>query len=346
MSQAGEVVHGRKIPIQGRPSPSGDYLAQCNTKSQWCKARTILVVIDLNGTLLAHTDDFQDTKLRPGALSLIQDLCTNDLYEVMIWSAAKQKYNETDIKKYFNNFMTDPELVMDHPKHKILAAWNQEQCPHYNPNPNSGTKGTWRYKDLDSLWKDPGIQSCAPKGTSWDQTNTVLVDDDAEKGRMQMHNLINIPTFKYSHEHDKNLDILRQILERLTRQTNISNYLMKQPVKQKFDWSRFQPKAPLGGPALGAPQPEEPEQKRSKLRFPWQKKKTPGSSGSRPPRRFFRRGGQGSQQKSLEQSSPAGLLGGPAQGVEANFKYPHTIFQSKRPEGKRSKPIIPLFNLI
>ncbi|KAF2969345.1 hypothetical protein GQX73_g4204 [Xylaria multiplex] len=167
--QASKGIRIRDQTIQpspesgGIPDPTPEYLALASHPPFVLpQPRNILVVVDLNGTLLHRPNRHDPTRFveRPFARSFLS-YCVNT-FRVVIWSSARP----------------------DNVKKNVRATINARR-------PCQG------YRDL-GLWNDPVIAASHPmaaNGEKWSQLNTVLVDDSIDKARSEPFNLIQIPEF-------------------------------------------------------------------------------------------------------------------------------------------------------
>ncbi len=96
------------------------------------------------------------------------------------------------------------------------------------------------YKRLTRLWADRDIQAAHPDaraGGRWDQTNTVLVDDSAEKARSEPFNFVGVPEFFGNNAgaaggaRDFVLPLVHDYLNSLCFQTNVSDYIRRNPFR-------------------------------------------------------------------------------------------------------------------
>lgn len=99
------------------------------------------------------------------------------------------------------------------------------------------------YKRLDKIWQNETIRHTHPaaeEGGTWDQSNTVLIDDSRLKAAAQPHNLLEIPEFKNTPE-QRQTDVLKQVagyLEELRTQADVSTFVGKRSFRIDDGWSR------------------------------------------------------------------------------------------------------------
>jgi hypothetical protein len=170
----------------GIPNPSQDYLYRANHIPQTLPvAQNLLVVIDLNGTILHRPSRNHPTSFtaRPNALRFLE-YCI-ETFSVVIWSSAQPRNVHAMV-----DTIIPPAL-----RPKVVAIWARDK---FRLTPEDYLARVQCYKRLTLLWEDHQIAYSHPEyamGYRWDQTNTVLVDDSVEKGRSEPYNLIKIPEF-------------------------------------------------------------------------------------------------------------------------------------------------------
>jgi hypothetical protein len=207
----------------GIPNPSPEYLYRANHIPQTLSvAQNLLVVIDLNGTILyrpsrSHPTDFV---ARPNALRFLE-YCI-ETFSVVIWSSARPQNVDAMIRSII------PLPLC----RKVVAIWARDK---FNLTLEDYNSHVQCYKRLTYLWQDPRIAYSHPEyshGYRWDQTNTVLVDDSIEKGRSEPYNLIEIPEFLGAENEPR--DILPQVhdhLNYLSMHSDVSACLKMYPFR-------------------------------------------------------------------------------------------------------------------
>ena len=165
------------------PEVSAYYLAQAQADPEvLTSARKLLVVLDLNGTLLVRggLDRRQYTK-RPGLDDLVKYLFAN--HAVMICTSAKSHNARTMVDALFT----------DEQRNKIVTIRPRQML---GLTPKQFNAKVQVYKNLNDIWADPKVKaSVAPDDLPWSMANTVLLDDSVIKAAGQPHNLIHIPEF-------------------------------------------------------------------------------------------------------------------------------------------------------
>jgi NLI interacting factor-like phosphatase len=182
-------------PPQIRPPPAPTatdlYLAQARLPLIRCAApKKLLVVLDLNGTLLVRPNRMRprEFRIRPGVPILLDYLFHNHV--VMVYSSAQPENVEAMVTTLFSK---------KHAK-KIIAIWGRDKL---DLTPAQYREKVQVYKKLEKVWADNKIQATCGGGQRWSQANTVLVDDSHLKALSQPHNLIQVPEFTKNHNLNK-----------------------------------------------------------------------------------------------------------------------------------------------
>jgi hypothetical protein len=201
-------------------------------------------VIDLNGTILHRPDRRKPHTFiaRPHAREFLS-YCL-DTFSVMIWSSARM----SNVTAMVNSLFTPEQMT------RVLAVWGRE---HFGLTPADYNARVQCYKRLERVWADEGIQRGYPldcqddpngapsaltggapgigtvKGIrKWDQGNTVLIDDSAEKARSEPYNAIQIPEFLGSEKKADNvLPQVHDYINILACQADVSAYMRVNPFK-------------------------------------------------------------------------------------------------------------------
>ncbi|KAH7321444.1 HAD-like domain-containing protein [Rhexocercosporidium sp. MPI-PUGE-AT-0058] len=207
----------------GIPEPTPAYLAaSAEPIRQLQQAQHLLVVIDLNGTLLFRPNKRAPSMFvaRPNTARFLK-YCINT-FNVVIWSSARP-----DNVKLMCDAILDQDL-----KRKVVAIWGRDM---FGLSSFDYGARTQCYKRLTKMWDDPEIAASHPAyqmGERWDHRNTVLVDDSPEKGRSEPFNMILIPEF-FGDENEPG-QILPQVhdyLNNLSTHSNVAAYLRAYPFR-------------------------------------------------------------------------------------------------------------------
>ena len=144
-------------------------------------ARKLLIILDLNGTLLLRTGHNRQTIfIRPYTTSFIDYIFSN--HTVMVYTSAV-----TQSAKYMLQTLLDP-----HHREQLAAVWTREKLDLTHEQYRNKVQV---YKKLDQVWADKRIQASAESGYPWDQSNTILIDDSHLKAAAQPFNLLQIEEY-------------------------------------------------------------------------------------------------------------------------------------------------------
>lgn len=203
----------------GVPEPSSEYLLRASFLPQTLsKPRPMLVVIDLNGTLLYRPNRKVPSRFvaRPHARGFLA-YCI-DTFHVVIWSSAR----EQNVVSMCENLLTPDQ------RGRVLAVWGRDN---FGLSRADYARRVQCYKRLTRVWAAEGIASAHPLGGVWDQGNTVLIDDSAEKARSEPFNAVQIPEFLGKPEGSAILPQVHDYLNTLACQQDISMYIRVNPFK-------------------------------------------------------------------------------------------------------------------
>ncbi|KAI1849550.1 hypothetical protein JX265_013615 [Neoarthrinium moseri] len=212
----------------GVPDPSKKYRSQsARPPARLLVPRRILVVIDLNGTLLHRPNHKKSASFveRPFARVFL-DYCLRT-FVVAIWSSAKPE----NVRRMV------PQILSPQDQSLLVATWGRDTL---GLSPDDYNQRVQCYKRLEVLWNDSKVAASHPEahlGFKWDQTNTVLIDDSKEKARSQPYNLIQLPEF----EGDTNeagfvLPQVHDYLNECAQQRDISCYIRERPFQFNPDF--------------------------------------------------------------------------------------------------------------
>lgn len=205
----------------GIPEPSPEYLLRASfAPIRLPKPRPILVVIDLNGTMVYRPMKRNPTHIvaRPHAKRFMQ-YCI-DTFWVVVWSSARLQ----NVDNMCRQLLSPQQLA------RVVAVWGRE---HFGLAPDDFSRRVQCYKRLTSLWADPVVAASHPDfrgGQRWNQGNTVLIDDSVEKARSEPHNLVAIPEFLGDvNERPEILPLVHDYLNELAHQSDLSTFMRTAP---------------------------------------------------------------------------------------------------------------------
>lgn len=215
----------------GVPDPTPAYLVRASFLPQRrAYPGPLLVVIDLNGTVLHRPNRRQSSRFlsRRHATEFVQ-YCVRTFW-VVIWSSARPD----NVQRMVTTLLPPDDLK------QIVAVWGRDK---FGLTPADYNSRTQCYKRLTTLWNDSVVKASYPQGGGggsrpglesicWNQGNTVLIDDSAEKARSEPHNAITLPEF--TGDVDEEMDVLPSVhdyLNELCYQEDVSAYMRANPFK-------------------------------------------------------------------------------------------------------------------
>ena len=213
------------------PEPSEEYLAQASdtptTKTPGYK--DILVVLDLNGTILSRPNKNPTSFIpRPFIEKFLHYLFEN--FQVMIWSSALPRNTVA---------LVDNALTAEH-RSMLVAVWGRDM---FGLSIFNYSQNVQVYKNLQTVWRNDQVQQKHPAyatGARFEQHNTILIDDSYIKASAQPFTLLESPTFEAKPDLME-VDALGEVvgyIEFLRHQDDVSKFIKRQPFKSKdpCDW--------------------------------------------------------------------------------------------------------------
>ncbi|KAK0635664.1 HAD-like domain-containing protein [Bombardia bombarda] len=202
----------------GIPTPTSAYLLRASFLARPVdQPRPLLVVIDLNGTMLFRPNKKNPSKFveRPCARQFLEYCITT--FHVVIWSSARPE----------NVRSMCASLISPALHGRLVAIWGRDK---FGLTADDYNRRTQCYKRLTLLWDDPNVAAAHPLGEPWNQGNTVLIDDSAEKARSEPYNAITIPEFMGElRERPEVLPMVHNYLNTLAMQADLSTYVRAEP---------------------------------------------------------------------------------------------------------------------
>ena len=214
------------------PKPSREYVERSNIPPRRLNSpKKLLIVLDLNGTLLVRSNRGSNYTPRPHVKEFLA-YCLEH-HKLIVWSSARPHNVKPMVAQLFN--------AEQHAK--LVEVWSREQLrlgTHYNEKVQV-------YKQLSWLWEDAKVQSSfpaetpasfriedgwkEPPSTKWDQSNTVLLDDTTDKAASEPYNLICVTEFTKENKDDGD-DMLGRVmayLEDLKWEADVSAAMRVRP---------------------------------------------------------------------------------------------------------------------
>ena len=212
------------------PNPTADYLVRSFFEPKKLPSpQSLLVVLDLNGTLLARSRGRGTVTERP-YLDRFLGYCLKH-HSVMIWSSAQPESVAQMCGKIFS-----PQQ-----RGKLVREWARDTLEltikdYYDK--------VQVYKRLDRIWEDTLLQSkhpCYKNLGKWCQGNTVLIEDSRLKAQKQPFNHIEVPEYTIrSGDEGTGMEVLGQVvgyLEELRKWDDVSRFIRANRFEIDVGWS-------------------------------------------------------------------------------------------------------------
>ena len=230
-SQTPEVedLQRNKLKRVPRPAPSFDYFKRATTPLERLSSpQRLLIISDLNGTLIVRPRRGTAFKRRPGLTSFLEYLFSN--HRLMVWTSSMPYTMDIILNGLFT-----PEQ-----RKSCAAAWARDTLGLTKAQYDGKVQV---YKKLDEVWANESVQSTHPDhscGGRWDQSNTLLVDDSELKAVAQPYNLVNIPELTLGKlGQEVKTSIMAQVagyIEEARWWSNVSAFAKKTPFKAGHGW--------------------------------------------------------------------------------------------------------------
>lgn len=216
------AAHGAAAPQPKRPTPSLTYLSRVNhVFATPTSPRALLIVLDLNGTLLHRQKTLSPAVFtrRPRVNDFLAYLFAN--HSVMVWASAEMSNVDAMCTELFT-----PEQHA-----RLVAVWARGKLglPRHLYN-----RRVRVFKRLSQIWKDGLLQRSRTSLEEWDQTNTLLIDDNADKAASEPFNVVEIARFELRpdadpQDEDCELQRVQAYLEKARWTGNVSNFVRSHP---------------------------------------------------------------------------------------------------------------------
>lgn len=203
--------------------------------------KKLLIVLDLNGTLLVRSSGNNTTTTRPHVREFLAYCLEHHC--VAIWSSARRK----NVERMLTYLFTKRQIS------QLVAIWSREDS-------RLGElidEKVQVYKQLRWLWDDvvvqasagrtrdpdnPGMEQSDPGVDAWNQTNTVLIDESLEKADSEPYNLVQVEEFtgKAGDAQDDVLGAVLAYIEDLAWERDVSSAIHHKPFecarRQGWNW--------------------------------------------------------------------------------------------------------------
>jgi hypothetical protein len=235
-----------RLYLLPHPKPSTAYLEQANRppRQLYSSPKKLLIVLDLNGTLLLRSNRGSNYTPRPHVPEFLA-YCLEH-HALIIWSSARPHNVKAMVAQLFT-----PEQHA-----KLVQIWSRD---HLRLGKHFEAK-VQVYKQLTWLWEDAEVQASFPTSADkpfsvedgwkeplpakWDQSNTVLLDDSVDKAASEPHNLVQVDEFTKETKLDGD-DVLGRVvayLEDLKWEADVSAAMRERPFVcgngDGWDWHR------------------------------------------------------------------------------------------------------------
>jgi hypothetical protein len=221
-----------RLYLLPRPKPSASYLEQAQRPPRRLSSpKKLLIVLDLNGTLLVRSNRGSNYTPRPHVDEFLA-YCLEH-HALIVWSSARLQ----------NVTAMVAQLFTAEQRAKLVEIWSRSDLRlgrHFDAKVQV-------YKQLTWLWEDPEVQASFPMPatlpfrfedgwkdalpTKWDQSNTVLLDDSVDKAASEPHNLLQVDEFTKENIGDGE-DVLGRVLayiEDLKWEADVSATMRERP---------------------------------------------------------------------------------------------------------------------
>jgi hypothetical protein len=185
-----------RLYVLPRPTPSASYLEQAQLPPRrLSNPKKLLIVLDLNGTLLVRSNRGSNYTPRPHVDEFLA-YCLEH-HALIVWSSARLQ----------NVTAMVAQLFTAEQRQKLVKIWSRNELrlgKYFDAKVQV-------YKQLTWLWEDSEVQASFPMPatlpfrfedgwkdslpTKWDQSNTVLLDDSVDKAASEPHNLLQVDEF-------------------------------------------------------------------------------------------------------------------------------------------------------
>lgn len=207
------------LPI---PMPNVNYLLQASQppRLRSNESMPLLIILDLNGTLVHRNRTTTTIKLRPHVREFMAHILNN--HYVMIWSSAR----EENVNRMVSHILKPAD------RHRLVAEWNRS---HLGLNEAQMNQKVQVYKQLSWVWNSPSAYTKYP-ACRWNQSNTVLIDDTILKASAEPCNLVEVPEWKGEVERNNALGQVIAYLDWLSWHENVSCAIKSKPFKIDTEW--------------------------------------------------------------------------------------------------------------
>jgi hypothetical protein len=215
-------VTKRKIKPLPVPTPTKKYLEQALSppRVRSTEAMPLLIILDLNGTLVHRNKRTTSIKSRPHVKEFLNLILEH--HYVMIWSSAKPE----NVNKMVTTFLDPPQREL------LVLEWARDNLGLTKAQMNEKVQV---YKQLSWVWNSPAAYQKYPN-CRWNQSNTVLIDDSILKASAEPFNLVQVPEWSGSQEGNNVLGQVAGYLDWLSWHEDVSCAIKSRPFKIDTEW--------------------------------------------------------------------------------------------------------------
>lgn len=216
------------------PVPTPTYMTLAHAQPTLRSSpQRLLLVLDLNGTLLFRPHAYKNFTSRPRLKSFLSYAFAN--HSLLIWSSAKP----TNVQGMCEKLFTKPQ------RQRLLGEWGRDTLDLTADQYKSRVQV---YKRLDKIWNNHFLQLSHPalsQGERWGQHNTLLIDDSMLKASAQPYNHVEVPEFikPFGGEKKKGEEIGEEILaqvigylEEARKWSDVSAFVRERKFRVNTGW--------------------------------------------------------------------------------------------------------------
>ncbi|KAF9972149.1 hypothetical protein BGZ73_004781 [Actinomortierella ambigua] len=246
------------LPIHPIRKVRPEYLTQTESPPRRLEApQKLLVILDLNGTLFYKNKNTKAYTSRPFLDNFNEFLFTH--FTVMVWSSARPESVGKMVEKGFGEHVKDLDRIWSRDffglheadyHRRVLTVkdleyvWNEmrrkQQQQQQEQQQISGSKDGGMQGAEDGVHGNVGSSAESPEGqhmgtppphaipTTYDQTNTVIIDDSKEKTQLQPFNRLLIKEFVGEKDDIALLQVVAYLKEAMYYD-NVSSFIRHHP---------------------------------------------------------------------------------------------------------------------
>ncbi|KAF7726582.1 hypothetical protein EC973_008627 [Apophysomyces ossiformis] len=193
--------------IRTEMQPNENYLAlSAETSKTLTEAQKQLLVLDLNGTFVRRYNN-QGMFVRPYSTEFFDFIFQN--FTVMVWSSAQPRSVDMMCRMF------------GHHRSKLVRIWDRDK---FSLTREQYYRKTQTIKDLSLVWDE----------LSFNETNTIMLDDSPAKSVLQPYSSVHLAEFDYQSPEfqqygDSELCAVMDYLNKLRYESNVASYIHKCP---------------------------------------------------------------------------------------------------------------------